>query len=339
MWGVNRFLKYLPPYPISQNQQPTILMYNYQLFHLKVSSIFPILGMEESTFSDAPDVVVRTGKVTPPAEDLPDTFYKPASAANQDLYYLEIADIARYQINGKSEVLIDIAEGSTEKDAMAFFFDTILTVLLLKHHQFVFHASAVKGKDGAILICAPAGGGKSTLATVLLNRGFELIEDDRCLLHWDEEQQALMIRNYLPFLDLWKDLSKAAEKSGQLTELYQIRDNIQKFRYDAHAITVKEAVKVQKIFLISMDNLEDHIEQKDIKGIAKARTAINYTHLNHLISFVSNSAAHFQYLAKTITNVPVIRVSRSRLTSLKDFSAHIMQEIGMEVAEMEKEKV
>ena len=306
-------------------------MYQYQLFQLKITSAFPIFGMKEQLFSTPPDVSIRAGTIEPPPKDLPDTFYKPASVANQDLYYLEIEDIARYQINGKEEVLIDIAAGSTEKDAMAFFFDTILTVLLLKHNQFVFHASAVKGPNGAIIIGAPAGGGKSTLATVLLNKGFELIEDDRCLVHWDKEKQQLMIQNYLPFLDLWRDLSKAAEKSGKLKSIGQIRDKIQKIRYDADSIIVKSAIPVQKFFLISMDNLEDRIEQKEIKGIAKVRVAKNFTHLEHLIPFVSNPANHFQYLAKMVTNVPVFRISRSRLTSLKDFSAHILQEVEEKV--------
>ena len=305
-------------------------MYHYQLFQLKVASCFPIKGMPESLPSNPPDVIIKAGNITPPPKNQPDTIYKPASIVNQEIYYLEIADIARYQINGKQEVIIDIAEGSTEKDAMAFFFDTILTVLLIKHQQFVFHASAVKGKEGAILICAPAGGGKSTLATVLLNQGFELIEDDRCLLHWDDIRQQLMIRNYLPFLDLWRDLSNAAEKNERLQPLYQIRDNIQKIRYDASAITVKKAVPVHKIFLITMDNQVDRIEQTQIRGIAKVQTAKNFIHLDHLIPFISNPTSHFQYLAKLVMQVPVFRVSRSRLTSLNDFSTHIIKEIGME---------
>ena len=84
-------------------------MYHYQLFHLKVSSIFPIIGMEECIFSDAPDVSIRTAKLEPPPKDLPETFYKPASVANQNLYYLEIEDIARFQINGKSEVFLELS--------------------------------------------------------------------------------------------------------------------------------------------------------------------------------------------------------------------------------------
>ena len=311
-------------------------MYTYQLFHLKVASAFEIVGMPETNFEEEVDVTIRAATITPPEKDLPKTLYKPASVANQELYYLEIEDIAKFQINGKEEVLIDIAENSTEKDAMAFFFDTILTVLLLKHEQFVFHASAVKVGDSAVLICAPAGGGKSTLATIMLNRGMELIEDDRCLVHWDEATQQLMIQNYLPFMDLWRDLTKAAEKNGQLKQLYQIRKNIQKFRYDASSITIKEAVPVNKLLLISMDNQEDKIEQEQIKGIAKVRVTKNFTHLDHLIPIISNSSKHFQYLAKMVTKVPVYRVSRSRLTSLKDFSAHIIQEITGEGVKIEK---
>lgn len=308
-------------------------MYHYQLFHLTILSDFPIAEMPQAILTDNLDVVVRAAPISPPIKDLPDTVYKPATVVNQDLYYLEVAGIARYQINGKHEVLIDRAQQASVKDVMAFFFDTILTVLLLKHQRFVLHAAAVKGTNGAVLICAHAGGGKSTLATVLLNKGFELIEDDRCLLHWDDQGQQLMIRNYLPFIDLWKDLSRAANKSGNLKPLYQIRENIQKIRYDASAITVKEDVPVQKIFLITMDNLEDRIVQTAIKGIAKVSIAKNFTHLDHLVSVVSDPNAQFQYIAKMIRNVPVARISRSRLTSLNDFSAHIMKEVGMVITE------
>jgi len=138
-----------------------------------------------------------------------------------------------------------------------------------------------------------------------------------------------MIRNYLPFMDLWRDLSRAAGKSGHLKPLYQVRDNIQKIRYDASAITVKEDVAVQQIFLITMDNKEDRIEQETITGIAKVRIAKNFTHLDHLVPLVSDAQLQFQYIAKMVTKVPVMRLSRSRLTSLKDFSGYMMQAIGM----------
>jgi len=128
-------------------------MYHYQLYHLRLASDFLLQGMPEAVWTDCLDVVVRAGTIQKLAKDLPDTIYKPATIINKNLYYLEVAGIARYQVNGKHEVIIEQVEGACEKDVMAFFFDTILTVLLLKHNQFVFHAAAVKGEKGAILIC------------------------------------------------------------------------------------------------------------------------------------------------------------------------------------------
>jgi len=65
-----------------------------------------------------------------------------------------------------------------------------------------------------------------------------------------------------------------------------------------------------------MDNKEDRIEQETITGIAKVRIAKNFTHLDHLVPLVSDAQLQFQYIAKMVTKVPVMRLSRSRLTSI-----------------------
>jgi len=50
------------------------------------------------------------------------------------------------------------------------------------------HASSV-AKDGrAILICGPSGAGKSDLSLQLLDRGFQLVSDDRTVVRRDGER-------------------------------------------------------------------------------------------------------------------------------------------------------
>lgn len=78
-------------------------MYKYQLYGIFLASEFRLFGIEESTFKETKIAVkIKAGKLTPPPKDLRDTLYKPASVANQELYYLNIMDIAQYQINGKN---------------------------------------------------------------------------------------------------------------------------------------------------------------------------------------------------------------------------------------------
>lgn len=302
----------------------------YKLFGLGLASEFILSGMPIIESMGEPDVWIRSGKVERPHDGLPNTLYKPNSLANQSVYFLEVSDIARFLVKGKSEVQVEILEGGSEKDAMAFFFDTILTVILLKHNKFVFHASAVADDKGAIMICSHSGGGKSALAMSLMKQKYAFIEDDRCLLHWDETDQQIKIRNYLPYIDVWKDIQALAEKTKGLKLLYPIRENIQKFRYDAKAIAVEEAVPVRKLFLIAIDNLDDRIEKEVIRGMAKARIAKNFTHLAHLIPYVSDPRAHFAYLARMVTHIPVHRIRRSRLTKLDAFRAYIQQAIEKE---------
>lgn len=300
-------------------------MHHYQLYKLKVTSFFPIKGIPEIQAPIHSDVILKPGKLTWPKEEKEMGLNKPDSIAREDLYFLELEDIARYQINSKNEVIIDISDSSTEQDAMVFFFDTILTILLLKHHLFVLHAAAIMGKEGAILICAPAGGGKSALTMSLLKKGYEFIEDDRCLLHWDEADQQIKIQNYLPFVDLWKDVQSFAEDFPKLKLLHQIRPGIQKYRYDASKMTLSEEIPVSQIICINVDNLQEEIKQTTVMGIAKCKVGIAHTHLNHLIQYVSDPHKHFSYLLKTLSNVTMTRIVRSRNIKLPTFSEYIHQ--------------
>lgn len=298
-------------------------MYYYQLYHITLASEFPIEGLAEVADSAIPDVQVKARTVQRPPNDLPKTLYKPSSVANQDIYFLELENIARYQINGKTEVLIDIAPSSTVKDAMAFFFDTILTVLLLKYQQFVFHAAAIKGKEGAIMICTNSGGGKSALAMSLFQKGYEFIEDDRCLLHWDEASQQIKIRNYVPLIDVWKDVQPFAEKIEALRLINPVRESIQKYRYDASSFALQGDIPLQQILLITTENAKNEIKEASIKGMDKCRIAKNFLHLDHLVPYVSDPLVQFQYLFKTLSTIPITRITRSRLTTLKEFRNHI----------------
>lgn len=50
------------------------------------------------------------------------------------------------------------------------------------------HASAVALNGRAVLISGPSGSGKSDLALRLLDRGFQLVSDDRTIVHRDGDR-------------------------------------------------------------------------------------------------------------------------------------------------------
>ena len=92
-------------------------------------------------------------------------------------------------------------------------------------------------------------------------RGLKLIEDDRCLLEWDENQNSFMIRNQMPIASLWPNIA-ALEKNKKAKRIGPVRKNIPKIQYNISQIVPSTSIAVKKLFLINMDNGENRIEKK-----------------------------------------------------------------------------
>lgn len=302
-------------------------MYYYRLFQLEIASVFTIQGLLKEDTMDSPDVYVCSGSLSRPPTGLTQTLYKPNSVANQHTYYLELAGIAKYLIKGNKEVIIDKEVSATEQEVMTFFIDTILTILLLKKEQFLFHATAIKGKNSAVMICAPSGGGKSTLLMNLLNKGYQFIEDDRCLLQWDTIEQQVCIQSHFPFIDLWEDVQDLCKHLANLDFLFPIRKGIKKYRYDANAIAVKKPVPLNKIFILDIESSNHQIEQEELTGKTKYLAVKQFIQSNHLIPYLSNPLTQFKFLTNILGGTSVFKVTCSRTTGLDGLSAYFQQRI------------
>jgi hypothetical protein len=72
-------------------------------------------------------------------------------------------------------------------DLVLFLLGTCFAVLLQQRGRVVLHASAVAVGDRAMLFCGASGMGKSTMAAMLSERGFPLLNDDVCNLSLAED--------------------------------------------------------------------------------------------------------------------------------------------------------
>lgn len=304
------------------------MKYHYEVFGLQVSCSFKLGHYPPAPSPGAPDVVLIKKKLARPVDGLDQTVYKPYSVYNQDFYYLEISGIARFLIQGKDTVYLEKMPGAKWNDVFAFLFDTIFTVLLMKNEIFVFHASAVAFGRKALLFCAGGGLGKSTLAASLAaNRGARIIEDDRCLLEFNKRSGNFQVRNQFPFIELWKPQHGFASRIKGVDKGYAIRTAIAKKRFPIHAHVPARAVRLDKIVLVNMNQMEDKIEYDQITGIEKVRVVKNYTHLDHMLKPLGKSTAHFKHISQVVQGVEVHRVRKSRSTKLPKFIKFIEDEI------------
>ena len=303
-------------------------MYQYDIYGIRLQSAFKLGSFPLATSDNRMDVIVKKKKIQRPPNGLENTHYKPYCVYNSNIYFLDVSYIAKFQINDKCEILIDKYKEATWKDVWPFFFDTIISALLLRHDVFVFHASAVGINKKSYLFCAPSGVGKSTLALSLyLNKGAKIIEDDRCLIKYNKKSGGYYIINNYPYLELWSPEAKAFFKKKKVQPLSKIRSNIQKFQFDLSSITPKKSVRVDKIVLINSHNIDNNITHEVLTGIRKINVTLSYTHLQHLISPFGKNQNHFKFIAHLANNVPIIQVTKSKLTKFKEFNNYIENEI------------
>ena len=302
-------------------------MYNYNFYGLRLESAIEMLELPISNSTEEPTVSLSWGQVSRPINGIENAQYKPDSVAHREFYFLEVDDIARYYVEGKDHITIEKLANTTEKDVVAFLIDTVLTVVLLKLNRFVFHASAISGPRGAVMICGHAGIGKSAIALRLIDQGYGFIEDDRCLLQWDEASKKVLIHNHLPFIDVWSNDKKKIEHIEGATILHAIRDQISKLRVDVQSFVDTAPVPLDKVIILTTQNDIMSPNIKKLSGLAKCSWVKGFTHMEHLIPYVSDASLHFGYIMNLLSTVPVISVRRSNKAKPKEVVEFIIDEI------------
>ena len=99
-----------------------------------------------------------------------------------DAFLLRVGRVARFLIRGGAEILFETEPGHDPGDVTLYLLGTCFAVLLQQRGSIVLHASAVSVGGRAMLFCGQSGAGKSTMAAMLCERGYALLNDDVCSL-------------------------------------------------------------------------------------------------------------------------------------------------------------
>lgn len=106
----------------------------------------------------------------------------PGWSIEGDVFLLKVPRVARFLIRGGVEILFESEPGHDPGDVTLYLLGTCFAVLLQQRGSIVLHASAVSVKGKAMLFCGQSGAGKSTMAAMLCERGYPLLNDDVCSL-------------------------------------------------------------------------------------------------------------------------------------------------------------
>jgi hypothetical protein len=149
---------------------------------------------------ETPDVVVL---VEPSGETDPAGHtHLPLVTASE--YRLRIREVGYFHVRDGREIHVRPLPAAEPARVRSWLLGPVWGALCYQRDMFIVHASAVRIDDEAVLFCARAGLGKSTLAAQLCSRGYAVLSDDLCRLDLPAQGPPVVYPSP-PRVKLWSD--------------------------------------------------------------------------------------------------------------------------------------
>lgn len=149
-------------------------MYHYSAFNLRISSPIELPWLPPA--DDGADIIISFAPRDPHAG--PPPAMEHAFHVTPRVGLLDYAELGRLTLVEGRELRVALLPHADESRLPEYIMGPALAVLLYQRGLLVLRASAVGIGGAAILFLAGSGGGKSTLAAKLYQRGHELLAED-----------------------------------------------------------------------------------------------------------------------------------------------------------------
>lgn len=287
---------------------------SYSLFGLKVQSEIALPELFVDRSDRAADVVIRRGKIDPPADA------RPGLHVHKGGLVLIVADVANYAIEGGHSISVDPLADAPDRNVRLFLLGSAFGALLHQRGLLPLHANAVEMEGKAVAFMGPSGSGKSTLAAWFHDRGHRVLADDVCVVAFDREGRPIAYPG-LPRLRLWEEaLQKFGRSAADFPRSYIGDEEWNKFDVAITEGAAREALPISHLMLL------DRGERQSIRKLPllqAAEAVFANTYRGAFVDSTGNAPTHWETAVKLIRAVPVCKLERMWDLDALDGSAQL----------------
>jgi hypothetical protein len=221
-------------------------------------------------------------------------------------YQSYVSGVGRFSVRNGNEIKVSLLPNTSLRQVRPWLMSTLLGVLCYQRGLFFIHASSILTEHGAILLCAHAKGGKSTLASQLNKVGYPLVSDDLCHIEIPIDGPPMVYRSS-PRVKLWEDaLGKLGWESRPMVPDHA---RIGKFHLEQVKTIETEAVQVRGIVLLEWGEFEVRL----LEGFTALRRFLSAaTYRPRLMASEHQVTHHAAASVRLLQRVPVWELRRPR---------------------------
>ena len=189
-------------------------------------------------------------------------------------------------------------------------FGAVAGGVLIQRKIVALHGCSIETPNGAVIICGNSGAGKSTLSTLLLKRGFRILDDNIAAL--DDRSDHYCVHPGLGFVRLTEGTLKLL-KMNPPTLSFPSPVQPKYLHFLPSSGFCDQSCPLQHIYLLDRSN---DTFLTPVVGPAKLDALCKFTYVTHMIAGLGQVEAYFSQWLKLANTVPISIIGQpSHLTT------------------------
>ncbi|MDQ0256590.1 hypothetical protein J2S74_004012 [Evansella vedderi] len=245
-----------------------------------------------------------------------------------DLVMFQIPNLAIFKVEHGKNISFSPTSKVDEDHIRLYLLGTCMGAILMQRKILPLHGSAIAIDGKAYAIVGDSGAGKSTTASALLARGYQLISDDVIPVSLNEGKVPMVTPAY-PQQKLWQE---SIDEFGMESRNYRpIIDRETKFAIPVLAQFSKETLPLAGVFEL-VKTEDEKVSIKPIEKLERFHTLFYHTYRNFFLKPAGLMEWHFQTCAAMVNHLEIFQLQRpkSRFTA-NDLTGLILSTIKREV--------
>lgn len=285
-------------------------MYSYKAYNLGIQS--ELCLPELSPCENAADVVVRFGNLS----------HIEQKSNGGDCFIGSVPGLGTFLIRGGCEIVLDIEPNIEESVLRPVILGPLFAMLLRQRGLLVLHASCVAIDGVAVAFMTYSGGGKSTLAEALNNRGYDLLTDD--VMAIDLSGDRPMVIPSFPQIKLLPDAAAAIGPAPDTLPL--LHSQTPKLAHQLSQGFLQTPLPLKRLYVLEMGT---HLEIIPLDGQQTFVELLRNSRAVGLLSAPEFTSTHLHQCTRLAKQVPISTLMRQRsLAAMPDAIALIENDIA-----------
>ena len=276
---------------------------DYEVFGLRVRSDLPLTELFEAEGHGSPDVMISRSS-------LDRKNAKAGLESDGDSLLLTVPGVAKYRISGGREIIIDPAEGTSERNVRLYLLGSAFGALLHQRGLLPLHANAVEIDGRAVAFMGESGAGKSTLAAWFHDHGYRIIADDVCVVDFDPSGCPVAIPG-LPRLRMWEEALKISGRSVDEFQRSYADPDGEFDKFDVPIAASDACATPLPLAAIYLLKRRDAFTVKAINRLEAIQAMFEHTYRGAYLTSTSSRKAHWSLCVRLIAKTRLFGLARS----------------------------